>query len=48
MANIKQKEIDKLKEKVEDDFSQLNNIIDSIIQPYCKDLDSYVLLSLRK
>ena len=43
MSEIKPKAIDKLKEKVEADFSQLDKIINSIIQPYCKDLDEYVL-----
>lgn len=43
MSDIKHEEMKQIQRNVESDFSQLNKIIDSIIQPYCKDLDSYVL-----
>ena len=40
--NVREKEIQQLQESVEADFSQLNDIILSIIKPFCEDLDEYV------
>lgn len=34
--------INKIQHEVEDDSEQINEIVNSIIQPYCKDLDNYV------
>ena len=34
--------INKIQQEVEDDSEQINEIVNSIIQPYCKDLDNYV------
>lgn len=34
--------INKIQNTVEDDSEQINEIVNSIIQPYCKDLDNYV------
>ena len=42
MSDIRQKEMKKIQESVESDFTQLNQIISSIIEPYCKDLDNYI------
>jgi len=35
--------INELQDKIENNSEQIQEIIDSIIQPYCKDLDRYVL-----
>lgn len=35
-------QVDKNKKLVEEDFKHLQEVIDSIIQPYCKSLDKYV------
>ena len=42
MSDIRQKEMKKIQKSVEGDFTQLNQIISSIIEPYCKDLDNYI------
>jgi len=42
MSDIRQKEMKKIQKSVESDFAQLNQIISSIIEPYCKDLDNYI------
>ena len=34
--------INKIQHEVEDDSEQITEIVNSIIQPYCKDLDNYV------
>lgn len=34
--------IDEIRQKVDEDSEQINEIVNSIIQPYCKDLDKYV------
>ena len=39
---LKQKEIKAIQDNVEADFKHLDKIIYEIIQPFCKDLDSYV------
>ena len=36
------KKINELKDKIEGNSRQVNEIIDTIIKPYCKDLDKYV------
>lgn len=36
------KKIDELKDKIESNSRQVSEIIDTIITPYCKDLDKYV------
>lgn len=36
------KEIDNIRDRIENNSSQLENIINDIINPYCKDLDKYV------
>ena len=42
MPEIDKPKIDELKTKVEDHSSALMEIVDGIIEPYCKDLDRYV------
>lgn len=36
------KEIDNIRDRIENNSSQLENIVNDIINPYCKDLDKYV------
>lgn len=36
------KEIDTIRDRIENNSSQLENIVNDIINPYCKDLDKYV------
>ena len=36
-------ERDKIIEKVEENSKEINDIVDGIIKPYCKDLDKYVV-----
>lgn len=42
LQEIPQTEIDKLKDRVETNSKQIDEIVNGIIQPYCKDLDKYV------
>lgn len=39
---LDKEKINKIQHEVEDDSEQINEIVNSIIQPYCKDLDNYV------
>lgn len=42
LQEMTQEQIDKIKTRVEDNSKQIDEIVDGIIQPYCKDLDMYV------
>ena len=37
------KKVNELKERIEEDSKQVSEIINTIIKPYCKDLDKYIL-----
>ena len=43
LQEISQDAIDALEDRVESNSRQLDEIVNRIIQPYCKDLDKYVL-----
>lgn len=43
IQEIPQERIKELESRVEDNSKQLDNIVNSIIKPYCEDLDEYVL-----
>lgn len=43
LQNLERNSLDRTKEQVEDNSAQLDAIVKDIIQPYCKDLDKYVL-----
>ncbi len=41
-SELDEKEMEKLQLTVEEDYNQLNGIINEIIEPYCESLDRYV------
>jgi hypothetical protein len=43
ISDIDQKSISKIESKVEDHSTVITNIVNEIIEPYCKDLDRYVM-----
>ena len=43
LTEIEQEQVSELKTRVESNSRQLDEIVNGIIQPYCKDLDRYVL-----
>ena len=42
LQEMTKQEIDTIKTRVEDNSKQIDEIVEGIIQPYCKDLDHYV------
>lgn len=42
LQEIAQEQITSIKNRVENNSKQIDEIVDGIIQPYCKDLDKYV------
>lgn len=43
ISEITDEQIEKLENRVETNSKQLDSIVESIIKPYCKDLDKYIL-----
>jgi len=43
LSEVTEEQINQLEERVENNSQQIDEIVQGIIQPYCKDLDKYVL-----